>query len=98
MATNFGKRVQFPFVCLFSSLSVPLMASAQLPTTRGCIPLEDNQPQTAPIYNVPLGSAMEEYAYPFPVSFLSFEVEREPVRMAYMDVRPTSNSPADVTV
>ncbi len=41
---------------------------------------------------------MEEYAYPFPVSFLSFEVEREPVRMAYMDVRPTSNSPADVTV
>lgn len=92
MATNFGKRLQLAIVCLLISLFVPRITSAQLPTTRGRIPLEDNQPQTAPIYTVPLGSAIEEYTYPFPVSFLSFEVEGEPVRMAYMDVRPTANA------
>jgi len=92
MVTNFGKRLQLAIACLFISLAVPLTAPAQLPTTRGRIPLEDNQPQTAPTYAMPLGSAMEEYAYPFPVSYLSFEIEREPVRMAYMDVRPTANA------
>ncbi|MGH9945042.1 MAG: alpha/beta fold hydrolase [Pyrinomonadaceae bacterium] len=34
----------------------------------------------------PLGSALESYPYPHPVKFLPFEIEGEPVRMAYMDV------------
>lgn len=38
-------------------------------------------------YSTPLGSAMEEFAYPFPVKFLPLEIEGEPVRMAYMDVQ-----------
>jgi pimeloyl-ACP methyl ester carboxylesterase len=44
--------------------------------------------QDAPVYSTPLGSAMESYAYPFPVQFLSLEIKGQDVRMAYMDVRP----------
>jgi pimeloyl-ACP methyl ester carboxylesterase len=36
----------------------------------------------------PLGTAMEGWAYPYPVQFLQFEMEGRPVRMAYMDVKP----------
>ncbi len=43
-----------------------------------------------PTYDVPLGSAMESYEYPFPVRFLPLTVEGEDVRMAYMDVKPES--------
>ena len=34
----------------------------------------------------PLGIAMEEWAYPFPVRFLPLEIEGQQIRMAYMDV------------
>ena len=43
-------------------------------------------------YLTPLGIALEEYAYPFPVKYLALEVEGEPVRMAYMDVAPTGKA------
>jgi pimeloyl-ACP methyl ester carboxylesterase len=36
----------------------------------------------------PLGTALENWAYPYPVQMLQFEMEGRPVRMAYMDVRP----------
>jgi pimeloyl-ACP methyl ester carboxylesterase len=36
----------------------------------------------------PLGAALENWAYPYPVQMLQFEVEGRPLRMAYMDVRP----------
>lgn len=36
----------------------------------------------------PLGTAMENWAYPYPVQMLQFEMEGRPVRMAYMDVKP----------
>ena len=36
----------------------------------------------------PLGTAMEGWAYPYPVQMLQFEMEGRPVRMAYMDVKP----------
>ena len=35
----------------------------------------------------PLGTAMEGWAYPYPVQMLQFEVDGRPVRMAYMDVK-----------
>lgn len=38
----------------------------------------------------PLGAAMEGWAYPFPVQYLQFELEGKLVRMAYMDVAPTT--------
>jgi pimeloyl-ACP methyl ester carboxylesterase len=46
-----------------------------------------------PEYSEPLGIALEEYSYPFPVRFLSLENEGQPVRMAFMDV-PASTSVA----
>lgn len=36
----------------------------------------------------PLGTAMEGWAYPYPVQMLQFEMDGRPVRMAYMDVKP----------
>jgi pimeloyl-ACP methyl ester carboxylesterase len=41
-----------------------------------------------PTYSVPLGIALESYAYPHSVQFLPLEIEGQLVRMAYMDVRP----------
>lgn len=35
---------------------------------------------------------MEAYPYPYPVRFLELDVERPPVRMAYMDVPPARNA------
>ena len=37
-------------------------------------------------YSTPLGIALEEYPYPYPVRYLPLQTEGEPVRMAYMDV------------
>jgi len=36
----------------------------------------------------PLGAAMENWPYPYPVQMLQFEQEGRPLRMAYMDVKP----------
>jgi pimeloyl-ACP methyl ester carboxylesterase len=41
----------------------------------------------------PLGIGLEGYPYPHPVRFLEFEVERQPVRMAYMDVAAAAAAP-----
>jgi pimeloyl-ACP methyl ester carboxylesterase len=54
-----------------------------------------SQPDTS---LTPLGIAMEEYAYPFPIKYLALEVEGEPVRMAYMDVAPTGKANGRVMV
>jgi pimeloyl-ACP methyl ester carboxylesterase len=40
-----------------------------------------------PGYSTALGIAMESYAYPYPVQYLSLEIEGQQARMAYMDVR-----------
>jgi pimeloyl-ACP methyl ester carboxylesterase len=39
-------------------------------------------------YAQPLGIALETWDYPFPVRFFPFDIEGEPVRMAYMDIAP----------
>ena len=36
-----------------------------------------------------LGIALDEYPYPWPVHFLPLTIERQDVRMAYMDVAPS---------
>jgi pimeloyl-ACP methyl ester carboxylesterase len=48
------------------------------------------QPLDGPNYAnaEPLGTAMENWSYPYPVQMLQFEMEGRPVRMAYMDVKP----------
>ena len=40
----------------------------------------------------PLGIGLEGFPYPYPVRFLSLEIERAPVRMAFMDVAPTGQA------
>ena len=50
-------------------------------------------PQNQPNVDLtPLGIALEEYPYPFPVKYLAFEIDGQPVRMAYMDVAPTEST------
>lgn len=38
----------------------------------------------------PLGIALEEFDYPYPVSFVNLVVEGQPLRMAYMDIPATN--------
>ena len=40
----------------------------------------------------PLGIALEEYSYPWPVHFLPLKIEGQNLRMAYMDVPPSMNA------
>lgn len=40
----------------------------------------------------PLGIAMENYDYPYPVQYRSFSIEGHDVRMGYMDVQPTGEA------
>jgi pimeloyl-ACP methyl ester carboxylesterase len=49
-------------------------------------------------YRAPLGIALEEVPYPHPVDFVLLEIERQSVRMAYMDVRPEGRPDAPVVV
>ena len=46
----------------------------------------------SPSYSTALGIAMESYAYPYPVQYLSLEIEGQQARMAYMDVRASGGS------
>lgn len=40
----------------------------------------------------PLGIAMENYPYPYPVEYFEIEIQGQDLRMAYMDVKPSRNS------
>src|ERR1700722_9907399 len=40
----------------------------------------------------PLGIALEEYPYPWPVHFLPLVIDGQDLRMAYMDVRPSGSA------
>ncbi len=54
----------------------------------------------APSYDhtEPLGAAMEGWVYPYPVQHLQFELQGQPVRMAYMDVLPAANQNGQTVV
>ncbi len=41
------------------------------------------------VYTKPLGIALEEYPYPYPVKFLPLGIQGQTLRLAYMDVAPT---------
>ncbi len=45
--------------------------------------------EKGPVYTTPLGIALDEYSYPYPVKFLLLEIQGQAVRMAFMDVPPT---------
>ncbi len=44
--------------------------------------------EQAPVYSTPLGIALDEYSYPYPVQFLTLNIAGQQLRMAYMDVIP----------
>ncbi len=44
--------------------------------------------EQSPTYSTPLGIALEEYSYPYPVQFLTLNIDGHQLRMAYMDVVP----------
>ncbi len=44
--------------------------------------------EQAPVYTTPLGIALDEYPYPYPVQFLTLNIDGQQLRMAYMDVAP----------
>ena len=46
----------------------------------------------------PLGIALEEYPYPYPVRFLPLTIEGQTLRMAYMDVAPDTEPARGVIV
>jgi pimeloyl-ACP methyl ester carboxylesterase len=45
-----------------------------------------------PTYTKPLGIALDEYDYPYPVKFMPLEIEGQTLRMAYMDVPASATS------
>lgn len=50
-----------------------------------------------PVAAKPLGTRLEKFDYPYPVSFLEFEAQQQALEMAYMDVKPeTPNGKAVV--
>ena len=60
------------------ALSIPVVASAQ-----------SSPPETPPADWGPISINLEEYEYPYPVSYMNFSVYGKDVRLAYMDVAPT---------
>ena len=40
----------------------------------------------------PLDIELENYAYPYPVSYIGFQHQGEALRMAYMDVKPSQSN------
>jgi pimeloyl-ACP methyl ester carboxylesterase len=53
--------------------------------------------QETPANPKPMGIGLEDVAYPYPVQFLDLTIEGQLLRMAYMDVAPTT-APNDKTV
>jgi pimeloyl-ACP methyl ester carboxylesterase len=89
-------KSQFRFSCalLTALCALNTMASAQNQTPQSPSG-QSSAPQSTlsgPNYTVPLGIAMEEWPYPFPVQYLPLEFESEALRMAYMDVPPANQS------
>ncbi|ATC63059.1 alpha/beta hydrolase [Nibricoccus aquaticus] len=69
--------MRFTSLLFFSIALSVLSLSAQTPP-----------PSSPRVIDDAFGIAMEGAPYPFPVKFLSLDVEGQPVRLAYMDVRP----------
>jgi pimeloyl-ACP methyl ester carboxylesterase len=64
---------------------VGLIASLILVVTSASANLLDERPK-------PLGIAMENYDYPYPVRYLDFELQNQDLRMGYMDVKPATSA------
>jgi pimeloyl-ACP methyl ester carboxylesterase len=54
--------------------------------------------EKARVYSTPLGISLDSYPYPYPVQFMSLTLNGRQVRMAYMDVQPSSANPGKAVV
>ncbi len=76
--------------CITAALAISLILSSVFPAARAW--------GAPPVYATPLGIALEEYPYPYPVAFLPLEIQGQPLRMAYMDIRPTGQDRGQAVV
>lgn len=95
LGTHIGMRSDAPFMTCETHLMIKksisqLVRTAAILALASCSLLVHAQDASPPTYAgaEPLGVAMENWLYPYPVQMLQFEMEGRPVRMAYMDVKP----------
>lgn len=72
----------FKSVCsriLFALLAINMMGTANA---------QSGPPHSPPADWGPVSINLEEFEYPYPVSYMNFRVYNEDVRLAYMDVAP----------
>lgn len=73
---------------------IPLLLAVVVQTTSYATatdkPASGAVAQAPSAYTQPLGISLDSYPYPYPVEFLPLTIEGENVRMAYMDVPPSS--------
>ena len=55
----------------------------------GSASAQSGPPHAPPAHWGPVSINLEEFQYPYPVSYMNFRVYNEDVRLAYMDVAPT---------
>jgi pimeloyl-ACP methyl ester carboxylesterase len=77
---------------LFPCALLLVLSSSALSHAQNTNPPRPATTIAGPTYTQPLGIAMEEWPYPFPVQYLTLEHEGEPLRMAFMDVPPAPQS------
>lgn len=73
------RLVKLALLALLALATSPLLAQA-------------SPPHSPPADWGPVGINLEEFEYPFPVSFMNFRLYNQDVRLAYMDVAPTGRS------
>lgn len=78
------------FIMMKIQLSLAALRSALLVTVTTLALAGNSHAQSEPSYYdaEPLGTALENWTYPYPIKLLQFEMDGRPVRMAYMDVKP----------
>src|ERR1700712_1842262 len=59
-----------------------------------CFALRGHAQDTAavPAGLIPLGLCLENYEYPYPVKYISLDIQHTSLKMAYMDVRPAQSN------
>lgn len=76
--------------CSFSLRGSTILALLTAVLISSPVLAQSAPPERAPEHWGPVSLSLEEIEYPFPVSYMNFSVYGEDVRLAYMDVAPTS--------
>jgi pimeloyl-ACP methyl ester carboxylesterase len=79
---------RYALLAAVSLTAFPLAASPAEPPATGGQAASATAPALPAPQPAPLDAEATTYRYPFEVKFLSFDSQRQPLRMAYMDVAP----------